>query len=430
MRLLHRITLHISIALLLLFAVWATLFYYIIVDEINDETDDSLEEYSEYIIRRALTGEKLPENDNGTNNSYHISKVTREYALQTPSTEFLDQTVYIRSKNETEPARIYKTIFRDKEDNYYQLTVTFPTFEKKDLKETILYWLILLYVLLLVSIIILNVFVHRRSLKPLYTMLKWLDSVQLSNTPPLLEVDTDITEFRKLSEALTRNACRNAEIYEQQSLFIAHASHELQTPIAIAQNRLEMLSNDSALTEAQLSQILKTKQAVESLSKLNKTLLLLARIENQQFPESEQIDVQKFLAPILENFADAYRHLGIRCTVEEKEKTNIRMNEMLATILFNNLIKNAYVHNRPNGSIHVLLTARAIRFSNTAAGEPLDAGLIFRRFYRKTSSGPGTGLGLALVHAICKTYNIEIDYFFEEGYHHFELRKAKCNKNS
>lgn len=319
MRLLHRITLHISIALLLLFAVWATLFYYIIVDEINDETDDSLEEYSEYIIRRALTGEKLPENDNGTNNSYHISKVTREYALQTPSTEFLDQTVYIRSKNETEPARIYKTIFRDKEDNYYQLTVTFPTFEKKDLKETILYWLILLYVLLLVSIIILNVFVHRRSLKPLYTMLKWLDSVQLSNTPPLLEVDTDITEFRKLSEALTRNACRNAEIYEQQSLFIAHASHELQTPIAIAQNRLEMLSNDSALTEAQLSQILKTKQAVESLSKLNKTLLLLARIENQQFPESEQIDVQKFLAPILENFADAYRHLGIRCTVEERE---------------------------------------------------------------------------------------------------------------
>lgn len=297
MRLLHRITLHISIALLLLFAVWATLFYYITVDEINDETDDSLEEYSEYIIRRALTGEKLPENDNGTNNSYHISKVTREYALQTPSTEFLDQTVYIRSKNETEPARIYKTIFRDKEDNYYQLTVTFPTFEKKDLKETILYWLILLYVLLLVSIIILNIFVHRRSLKPLYTMLKWLDNVQLSNTPPLLEVDTGITEFRKLSEALTRNACRNAEIYEQQSLFIAHASHELQTPIAIAQNRLEMLSNDSALTEAQLSQILKTKQAVESLSKLNKTLLLLARIENQQFPESEQIDVQKFLAP-------------------------------------------------------------------------------------------------------------------------------------
>lgn len=422
MKLLHRITLHISIALLILFGVWAVMFYYIIIDEINDEVDDSLEEYSEYIIKRVLTGEKLPENDNGTNNSYHITKVSREYALHTPSTQFLDRTVYLKSKNETEPARIYKVIFKDKEENYYRLTVMFPAFEKKDLKETILNWLLLLYFTLLIAIIALNIFVQRRSLQPLYSMLKWLDTIQLSKTPPALEVDTGITEFRKLSEALMQNARRNSEIYEQQSLFIGNASHELQTPIAIAQNRLEMLVNDPDLNEAQLTQILKTKQALEGLSKLNKTLLLLTRIENQQFPDSRDIDVHTLLATLLENFGEAYEHLHIKCTMEEKARPNIQMNEMLATILFNNLIKNAYVHNRPGGEIRILVTERTIRFSNTGNAQALDGNRIFDRFYQKSSHDAGTGLGLALARAICTIYNIQIHYSFEDGTHHFELR--------
>lgn len=130
MKLLYRITWRISVALLFLSAAWGMVFYFAIINEINDETDDSLEDYSEFIIVRALSGEKLPEQNNGTNNSYYINEVPEEYAVLYPSERFIDDEVYIYSEHETEPARILKTIFRNSENRYYELTVLIPTIEK------------------------------------------------------------------------------------------------------------------------------------------------------------------------------------------------------------------------------------------------------------------------------------------------------------
>ncbi|MFV0392275.1 MAG: histidine kinase dimerization/phospho-acceptor domain-containing protein [Paludibacteraceae bacterium] len=421
MKLAYRITSRISFALLILMSVWATLFYFIIVEEINDETDDSLEDYSEYIITRALAGEVLPDENNGTNNSYHIAEITPQYAAAHPAIQYHDEMVYIHSKRETEPARILKTIFSDSENRYYELTVSIPTIEKSDLQEAILHWIIFLYIGLLVVIIGLNWTILQHHFKPLYKLLKWLDgfSVEKKFTEP--EIETKTTEFRKLNDAVVRNARRNIETYEQQKTFIGNASHELQTPLAVCLNRLEMLVEDTQLSEQQLEEILKTKQSLDYAVKLNKTLLLLTKIENNQFTDKKEIIVNELIKKLADDYSEIYANRHISVTIQEDNTVKINANETLASILFGNLLKNAFIHNVPNGEILVRIAGKNISITNTGAAEALDSESVFERFYQKNKKEGSSGLGLALAKSVCKLYGMDICYRFLGEKHIFSL---------
>ena len=118
--------------MLAVLTVWTVFFYFTMIDEINDEVDDALEDYSETIIIRSLAGKELPSKNDGSNNSYSIRPITREEARQYPAIEYYDADIYIKEKEETEPARVLRTIFADKDDNYFLLEVSTPSFEKED----------------------------------------------------------------------------------------------------------------------------------------------------------------------------------------------------------------------------------------------------------------------------------------------------------
>ena len=421
MKLVSRVISRLSIALLLLLAVWATLFYYIMVDEINDETDDSLEEYSEQLIMRALAGKELPEADNGTNNSYHLREVTTQYAEQVPRVQTLDQEIYIESMREAEPARVRRTIFRDSDGRHYELTVMIPTFERADLTETILWWIVLLYVVLLLAILALNAWVISRSFRPLYALLGWLDRQMLGGDLPPLTGDTKITEFRRLNEAMLRNARRNNEMYEEQRSFIGNASHEMQTPIAVGKNRLEILAADPSLTEEQLGAVLEVGRTLDHLSKLNRTLLLLTKIENRQIPESSEIDVNRLVKKLLEDCLEVYAGRGIVVETNEEAQLRVTMNDLLASTLFGNLIKNAFLHSPDGGVIRINISAHALCVSNTAEEGPLDRQLIFQRFWQGGKRTGSLGLGLSLAESICCLYGMQIAYEFRDGMHRFSI---------
>ena len=138
MKLIYRILIHLSLALPIILAAWGILFYMAIIDEVNDEVDDSLEDYSEVLITRALAGEQLPSQSDGSNNSYYLITVTADYAEKQKRIRYSDEMVHIEAKGETEPARVLRTIFKDKDRQYYELTVSTPTIEKQDLQEAIL----------------------------------------------------------------------------------------------------------------------------------------------------------------------------------------------------------------------------------------------------------------------------------------------------
>ena len=397
MKLINRIILHISWVLTLLLAAWASLFYFAMVDEINDEVDDSLEFYSEMLITRSLAGCELPSSSSGSNNSYYLR----------PEME------------ESEPARVLRTIFEDRDGRLFELTVLTPSFEKDDLLETILWCMVWLYLLLLLTILLVNVLVLHRILRPLYALLRWLDSYTVGRANEPLDNDTRVPEFRRLNEAAIRNAARAEYLFDRQKLFIANASHEMQTPLAVCRNRLEMLVDTTELSEEQMGEIFKVQQTLDYLVRLNRSLLLLSKIEGGQFPECEQVDFNALARRAAADFGELYAARRIRIELREEGALHFRMNPSLAASVVNNLLKNACVHGGEGGEVEVTLTRRSLCVANTATGGPLDGEHIFERFYQGTKKEGSTGLGLSIVDAVCRLYGLHCSYAFVGGRHTF-----------
>ena len=422
MKLFYRVLMHLLMAIVVVLSGWAIVFYGGIMDEINDEVDDSLEDYSELIITRSLAGKELPSNDNGSNNQYYLTQVDASYALSKESIFYRDSMIYIAEKGEREPARILNTIFKDKNGQYYELFVYTPAVDKADLREAIFHLLIGLLASLLVAILLINIWVFRRSMKPFYQLLEWLEKFRLGKKNEPLQIKTHTTEFRHLNEAVSRFAMHSEEMFEQQKLFIGNASHEIQTPLAVCKNRLEMLLEDETLSEHQMGEIVKTYQTLEHVSKLNKSLLLLSKIDNSQFSDAKEINLNELLHRYVEDYQEVYDYQDIDLKVQEQGNFQIQMNETLAVILVTNLLKNAFLHNIYKGIIRIEVTSSAIRFGNTGADTALDGVRIFERFYQGNKKKEGsTGLGLALVDAICRQCHLQIRYRFAENMHWFEV---------
>lgn len=425
MKLISHVTLRLSVAVTLILSVWAVLFYVAMIDEINDEVDDSLEDYSETIIISALSGEQLPSKDNGSNNQYYLVRVDGHYAMTHPSIEYADEMVYIEEKRETEPARILRTIFENEAGEYFQLVVMTPTIEKRDVIHSILIWTSLLYATLLVIIIVLNIYVFYRSMQPLYRLLDWFRHYRVGQKNEPLPNRNTITEFRTLYDAANLYAARNEQLFEQQKRFIGNASHELQTPLAICRNRLEMLMEDEGITERQLEELAKTHQTLEHITKLNKSLLLLSKIENEQFADVRPVCFNHIVRRYLDDYCEVYEYRDIAVSVREEARLTFVLNETLAVTLVTNLLKNAFVHNTDGGRLVITLTADTFCISNTGVRHPLDRTKIFERFYKGSKQEGSTGLGLSIVAGICKLSGLEVHYEYRDEMHHFSIRQQK-----
>lgn len=422
MKLFHLVLWRISLALIVVLTVWAGFFYMAVVEEVNDEVDDTLEDYSEGLIIRALSGEDMPTASNGSNNQYYLYEVSESYAASHPQITYRDEMVFITEKSETEPARVLITIFRTEDERYMELVVYTPTIEKLDLLRAILGWIFFLYVLLLLIILSINIWVFRKNMKPLYVLLKWLDSSQLGKKNEPLENTTKITEFRKLNAATMAFAERGEKLFEQQKTFIGNASHEMQTPLAICRNRLEMLMEDETLTEHQLNELIKTHQTLENLTRMNRSLLLLCKIENGQFADTRSVCLNDILTHYLDDYKEVYAYRNITVTVTTDSSFCVEMNDSLVSVLVTNLLKNSFVHNIDGGFIYIKITANTFEISNTGE-KPLDRERIFERFYQGQKKEGSTGLGLALVDSICKANHLKIDYTYVENRHIFTISK-------
>lgn len=420
MKLIYRISLRLSLVLLPLIALWAVVFYFTMVDEINDEVDDALEDYSELIVIRMLSGELLPRMNEGSNNSYTIAPVDENYAAAHPGIDYYDAEVYIPEKEETEPARFLVTIFQDGNGQFYELKVATPTFEKDELLETILWWVVWLYLLLLITVVGTTMWIFHNSMRPLYALLHWLDGYVPGHKTVPVPNNTSITEFRRLNTAAQQAVDRSEELLEQQKQFIGNASHELQTPLAVLGGRMEYMLDYAGLDEQTMGEVIQMQRTLGHIVRLNKTLLLLAKIDNGQFPENTDVDISAMIREQKELYDDIYEERDIRCDMHLTGSFLVRMNESLASVLVSNLIRNAYAHSEAGARIDIRIEGRTLTVSNDGV-TPLDGKHIFERFYQGSKREGSTGLGLALVKAVADSYGLCVGYRFGEEQHIFSV---------
>lgn len=421
MKLIQKIALRLSMVLIPVIALWAMIFYFVTVEEINDEVDDLLRSYSEQLIAKKLANQELPVADIIAGMHYSISQVTEEYADSHPRTKYYDSDLYINETDEDEPARFLKTFFYDAEGRYFELIAAIPTFEKEDLIETILWWIAALYLILLVTVIVITLAVFQKNIRPLYEILDWLNAYTPGKTQDKLAADTDIYEFRQLEKAVTEATDRSNEAYEKQKQFIGNASHELQTPLAVLGGRIDWMLDNDSLGEENIGELVKMKREVVHISRLNKTLLLLTKIDNGQFPDVMDVNLSSIVQSQEEMYEEIFSRKNIHCSLEMQDSpVVVRMNETLATILVTNLIKNAFMHSPEGGIVTIALDGNGLAVENSGEA-PLDRERIFDRFYQGAKKEGSTGLGLALAKTIADKNGMQFSYSFADGRHRFRI---------
>ncbi len=421
MKLSYRILWSLLAALVPIMALWVVLFYSAMIGEINDEADDSLQDYAELIISRCNEGRPLPSLNSGSNNSYMIEPIDESELALYEGVAFCDREVYIPEKRETEPARVMTRTFTDRQGRHYRLEVAMPTFEKEDLRETILYWVVSLFALLLVVVVVISSLVFRGAMRPLYALLRWLDGYVPGKGVEPVPNNTSVEEFCRLNQAAQSAVDRWEELMDRQRQFTGNASHELQTPLAVIGNRVDYLIDHTSPSEEQLRELAKIQQSLRHSVRLNRTLLMLARIDSGQVAESSEVDIASLVEDVRLTLGEVYEYRSLSCSQQGVAHHHIYINEALARTLVTNLLKNAYIYTEEGGAIEVELTAERLMVSNSGK-EPLERDRVFDRFYTHTSREGSTGLGLAIVKSICDHYGYDIEYDFSCDKHHFTIR--------
>ena len=412
-----------ALLLFLLMAGWGVMFYYAIIDEVVDETDDTLENYGEILMESALHDPSILETEGSLMSFYKFTPISEEEGRHYRQV-FYDATVYIELEDEDEPVRVMCTAFRMPDGQYYELKLMISILERDDMVEAMLWYLGALFLLFLICTSIGIQLVLKGVFRPLHRLLDWLHCIQPGKEVPPLDNPTKIREFRQLSDAALDMGNRSYKAYEEQKQFIENASHELQTPLAIVRGKVELLAESEGMTEQQMEQLDEIYATLGRAVKLNKSLLLLSRIENGQYTEMEDVSVDEILDELLPDLMDIYEHKQVRLIRKREEQPFIiRCNHSLAQILVSNLVKNSLLHNREGGELQVLTTPTSLVIKNTG-DVPLDGEKLFRRFYHgMDGKKDSTGLGLAIARSIALSSSLKLTYEWQDGMHTFRLVK-------
>lgn len=421
MKLVYKVTLTLVIPLVLTLGAWGWLSYRTMSRKIHADTDLILKDYSADIIMRYLTGRELPERFNGAYNTYYIESLTPEQAADLPAVIYGQAEVFLRSQEDFSSSRTRSQIFQTADGEYRRLTVSLPTFEQDVLVEHVLTWTVILFAVLLVSIVLLGILLLNYNMRPLYRLLTWIDRYEPGQQCEAVPSDTDIVEFRRLAAAVESAVERFETQFEERKIFIGNASHELQTPLAVCSNRIEAILDRPDLSEELAGELIKIHRSLSGLIRLNKTMLLLSKIENGQFPQTADVDINALAQESIQLHQEIHSHRNIKVETTCRGRLMLSMDQQMASVLVGNLVKNAFIHSPEGSTIRLDISEAGFSISN-AGDTPLDREQVFRRFYQPSGRREGaTGLGLALVNSVCTANGLEILYEHVEERHIFTV---------
>jgi len=250
--------------------------------------------------------------------------------------------------------------------------------------------------------------------------LKTIQGFNLKQNNRIKLANTRTYEFKELNQFLEKMTNKALDDYRSLKEFSENASHELQTPLAIIRGKLELLL-ETRIDEKQASLIEGIQNAVQKLSAVNQSLILLTKLENQEYPVKEKLNFSRFVKDEIESFRELIEMKSLSLTTNLDPEVYLDLNPVLADILFTNLLSNAIRHNSMNGSIDVSMSSSGLSVKNTGDAPKVDTHELFKRFKKDKQSSESTGLGLAIVKQICDLNNFKVEYEYVRGNHELNI---------
>lgn len=336
---------------------------------------------------------------------------------------FRDTLLFNRYTKEPVPFREYRFINKIGAQTY-QVSIRKSLIESNEVLEFIT---IVMLAALSIGLLLLYWFqtsISKTIWKPFYATLASAKSFDVNQGSGLALKDESIHEFTELNSSLTKMTSKIADDYRNLKEFTENASHEIQTPLALINSRVEGLIQAKDLSSQNMSWIQDIHESTMRLSRLNQALLLLAKIENGQFHETETIDMLEIVRTRVSEMEEIFAHKQIRIQIQTEDKFIVTINRALAELLVTNLLNNAVKHNLPvNGSLTVHSTQHEITFSNTGPALTVSPADLFERFKKQNPASGSLGLGLAIVKKICTAYDLDIAYETKGEMHSLTIRK-------
>ncbi len=401
----------------MVFCVGGLLFYFLFQAIIDNDFNKRLHERKEYYIRALSESDSLLHYQRFSANSIGIKPI----GVLTSGDEVISDTViFDRIENKFNRYRQVSLNMRIRNQNYL-IQVRRALVERRDIIQGVVILESLIFVAFVVILSMLNNQLSKSLWKPFYAVLDKISNYKPDRADALRFENSAITEFNELSRVIeTMTARINREFYVLKE-FTENASHEIQTPLAIMKNKLEILLQSPSLSEEQMGLINAASIAATRLSKLNEALLILSRIENRQFHNVEDIVLNDRLDRQVADLEELIKIKGIEVDRQFHDVLRFKMNPYLADILLENLIVNSIRHNRPSGRIVLEIRRNLFVIANTGEPPQRDPMDLFHRFVKSNSKSHSLGLGLSIVKAICDTYGYRITYSFDGNHHKITL---------
>ncbi|PMD96774.1 hypothetical protein BWI97_11440 [Siphonobacter sp. BAB-5405] len=401
MRLLNRSTLISTLLLLLALVISGLYIYDQVSEEVHDEIDEELLNRKLEILA-GVQSQTVVENP-PLYAGFTIEPISkREYKHL--KEHFEDIELYELIEKEHEPHRQLVTKFKHR-DQYYRLRIEASLLDLEDMGEVIAYSTAWVCAALVLLGFLVNFLLQKRLWRPFYQTLDQLKHFRVDQPDALHLPTSTILEFQELTQVVSTLAEVNRRSYQQQKQFVENASHEIQTPLAIALHQAEELIQNPDLQEKDARALGLLTEQLERLSALNKALLLMTKISNQQYADVENVAV----APIVRRLVGEYEYLSeekeLQLDLQLDETMQVRANVHLIEILVRNLVRNAMLHATENGSVQIHVSDQKLSIANTARPITGKTEALFERFVKESPQRQSLGLGLAIVKSICEAYH-------------------------
>lgn len=413
MKLVNKISNRLLINSFIILIILGILSFFIIDYILENEVNEQLVKTKDMIIQNGI--------DSLSNVSSLTVSVEKVETAKFNSREVFKDTLILnlREKEDEEFRQI--TVYTKTNDGIYKITIRASLIEKEDLLLAILLAFLLVFLLMSLSLYLISKKTTKKIFQPFQEMLEQLKSFKLSAENSFVGSVSPIDEFNLLNENLISLTKRVSNEYRQVKEFTDNASHEIQTPLAVIKSKLDLLVQKETLDEEQKELIQSIYHNISKLTQLNKSLLLLARIEGNQFSETVRIDLRTLLENELSEFSELAALNGISVKTEIVSSPMVTANQTLLTIMIRNILSNAVKHNIKIGIIKVHLSQKYLNVENTGMQLKVEPEKLFERFSKSEDSSGSVGLGLAIVKQICELYNFKIGYTYESGFHKISI---------